>query len=312
MKLFSTVELFPQTLDIFRQNGIHVDVQAIRSTWPKEPDLKQAFGKYDIILVGISQKLVKENLALIKKPTILATQSVGTDHIDPSYFEHPLVRVVNIKAGNSVSVAEHIMALILALKKQVLETSFLVWDGKGHRFNLPNRPCELSGKTLGLIGSGTITREVIKLAMAFNLKLICHTRVSPEDLSLEKLGVRFVELDELLQTSDIVNILVPLTPHTRNMISKEKIKLMKPDATFINAARTEVADTHALIEHADKHPTFTVGLDIDVEGDLIKLLKKPRHNVIVTPHTAGLSYESVQRMQSEVVANIIPQLGFVK
>ena len=300
-------------MDLLEQSGFLVDWTDDR---PYGEELGRRFCEYDVVIIGIAQKVTMDMLTGVKKPLVIATMSMGTDHLKDA-FSHPMITVLNCTSGNAVSVAEHIFALILALRKKLLESKFLAWNAKGHRFNLSSRPYEISGKTLGLVGSGNITREVIKIAKVFNMNLLCHTLPSPDNDDLVKAGVKFVELDELLRTSDIVNILVPLNDSTRGLISAEKIALMRPDATFINCARTAVVDTHALIAYADKHPKFTVGLDIDISDnpkfskgdgafdDLEKLFVKQRNNVLVTPHIAGLTHEAVQSLENEIVEHII-------
>ena len=316
MRLFSSFKLSKANMDLLAKHGFTVDWTDDR---PYGADLAKKFSEYDIVLVGIAQKIDTSMLTCVKKPLVIATMSMGTDHLKDA-INHPMVTILNCASGNAVSVAEHIFALILALRKKLLESKFLAWSAKGHRFNLSSRPYEINGKTLGLVGAGNITREVIKIARVFNLKLLCHTLPHPDNDDLVKLGVKFVELDELLRTSDIVNILVPLNDSTHNLISAEKIALLRPDATFINCARTAVVDTHALIDYADKHPTFNVGLDIDISDnpkfksdknyeDLEKLFAKQRKNVIVTPHTAGLTHEAVQGLENEIIGKICELSG---
>lgn len=115
--------------------------------------------------------------------------------------------------------------------------------------------------------------------------------------------MRFVALDEVMRESDIVNVSVPLNSETKNLISREVVQLMKPTATFINTSRAEVADTRALIEYADLHDTFYVGLDIDTD-EYKELLSEYRDNVIVTPHTAGVSKQAIYRMDLEIAEKI--------
>lgn len=115
--------------------------------------------------------------------------------------------------------------------------------------------------------------------------------------------MRFAALDEVMRESDIVNVSVPLNDETKGMISREKIGMMKPIATFINTSRVDVVDTGALMEHADLYDTFYVGLDIDTD-EYKELLSKYRDNVIVTPHTAGVSKQAISRMDLELAEKV--------
>ena len=243
-------------------------------------------------------------LQYIKTPKIIATVSIGLDHVDKSFFESSLVKIVNIKNANAISVAEHIFSLILNLNKRIYESNKLVLDGNGHRNNLHERPEDISGKTLGLIGCGNITAEVIKIAKIFNMSIKCYTKNPDKHKDMLENGVEFLTLDEVLKKSDIINVSISLTEETINLISEEKIKLMKHTATFINTSRTEVVDTKALIQYADLYDTFYVGLDIDL--DIYKdLFNKYRNNVVVTPHIAGVSKQAIDRMDIEIANKII-------
>lgn len=275
---------------------------------PTGEELISILKEYDIIIISIFSKLTKEMLQYIKTPKIIATVSIGLDHIDKSFFESPLVTIINIRTANAISVAEHIFSLILSLNKRIFESNKLVLDGNGHRNNVHERPDDISGKTLGLVGCGNITAEVIKIANIFNMKIKCYTKHPDKHKDMLNKNVIFVSLDEVLKESDIINVSIPLTEETNNLISKDKIALMKPTATFINTSRAEIVDNKALIEYADLHSTFYVGLDIDL--DIYKeLFSKYRSNVIVTPHTAGISKQAIERMDKEIANKVVSSLN---
>lgn len=273
-----------------------------------EDELISVLEKYDILIINIFSKLTANMIKYIKKPKIIATLSVGLDHIDESFLKSPLVTVINAKTANTVSVAEHVFALILSLNKRIVEGNKLVLEGKGDRKYLYQKPEDISQKTLGLIGCGNISLNVMKIASAFNMEILCYDKYISKRSDLTDKGVKFVELDELLKTSDIISVNIPLNKETKDFISKDKIMLMKPTATFINTSRTEVVDTKALIEYADLHDTFYVGLDVDVDN-YKELFSKYRSNVIITPHIAGTSKQAVYRVNIEVANKIIEALG---
>ena len=270
---------------------------------PNGEELINLLKEYDILIIGIFSKLTADMIKYVDKPKVIGTLSVGLDHIDKVFFESPLVTVVNIKTANAVSVAEHILSLILALNKRVFESNELVLKGEGHRNNIHERTDDISNKTLGLIGAGNITKELIKMAKVFNMNIKCFTKNPDNHQDLNEYGVEFLTLDEILKQSDFINISIPLNEETKNLISKDKIELMKPTATFINTSRTEIVDTKALIEYADKYDTFYVGLDIDLDN-YKELFMKYRNNVIVTPHTAGISKQAIARMDLEIANKV--------
>lgn len=308
MKAYCVFENFSEEArKIITDNGIELTINSSKDR-PNGKQLIQLLEEYDILIMGVFSKLTADMIEYIKKSKIIATLSVGLDHIDNVFFESPLVEVVNIKLANTVSVAEHIFSLILALNKRLYESNHLVLQKQGHRNNLNERPDDISNKTLGLIGAGNITQQVIKIAQIFNMKIKCYTKNPNKYEETLKDKVKFVTLEEVLKESDMINVSIPLTEETKNLISKEKINLMKPTATFINTSRAEIVDTEALIEYADKYPTFYVGLDIDVDN-YKELFSKYRANVIVTPHTAGISKQAIKRMDLELANKIVEKIN---
>ena len=311
MRAYSVLKDFSKNAeDIIRKSGIELTVNPSKDR-PNSDELISLLKEYDILLIGIREKLTPEMLNHIDKPKIIGSLSVGVDHIDKSFFESPLITVVNIKTANAISVAEHILGLILNLNKRILEGNELALKGKGHKSNLYERPNDISGKTLGLIGAGNITKELVKLVQAFNMNLKCFTKDPEKHVDLKNLGVEFLPLDEVLKQSDIINVSLPLTDETRNLISAERIALMKPTATFINTSRAGIIDINALIDYTEKHEAFYAGLDIDLD-DYKELFMEYRHNVIVTPHTAGVSKQAIARMDIELAEKVIAVVNKIK
>ena len=115
--------------------------------------------------------------------------------------------------------------------------------------------------------------------------------------------MEFLSLDELLSNADIITVNIPLNEENKSLISKDKIRLMKKSATFINTSIAEIVDINELIKYADENDTFNVGLDIDVEN-YKEILSIKRNNVIVTPHIAGTTLEAIKRMDIEIANNI--------
>ncbi|MDD6224520.1 MAG: NAD(P)-dependent oxidoreductase [bacterium] len=297
------LDIRPEIILLLEQNGIEVVVHPSSVDW-SEPEFMNMFCLYDILIIGSEDKISKDLLLYIQKPIVIATLSVGVDHICQEVAECPLVRVIHLKTANALSVAEHIFSLILALNKRVCEANQLVLDGRAHKHHLRNMPEDISHKKLGLIGAGHITREVINIAKAFQMKMICYTDNPSASQDLVEKGVVFTSLDSVLRESDIINISIPLTDKTRFFISEDEISLMKPTATFINTARRDVVDTRALIEYADANPTFCVGLDIDLDN-YKDVFEQYRANVIVTPHIAGSSRQARNDMWLELVQKIL-------
>ena len=290
-------------IELLESNNICIDIwDKINS--PTEEELTNLINEYDILIIGVREKITNKMIRSLKHKVIIGSLSIGLDHIDKAYLSSNMIEVVNCPHSNVVSVAEHILTLILDASKRIQESNDLVLEGKGNRKFLSKKPSDISGKTIGLIGAGNITRKVVDFANFFNMKILCYTAHPNNHADLIQKGVTFVDLNSLLKLSDIINVSVPLNDNTKNLISEEKVKLMKKDAIFVNTSRTEVADVTALITYAEENKNFYLGLDIDV-NHYSDLFSKKRNNVIVTPHIAGCTKEATDRTFIECAQNII-------
>lgn len=287
--------------EILRNSGIQLELSTCEER-PNKEELLKLLNDYDILIIGVREKLTEDMLREINAKKIIATLSIGVDHIDNSFFESDLIKVINCKTSNVISVAEHIFALILGLKKRMIEANDIAMRG-GTKRDLSARSNDISNSTIGIIGAGKISREVIKIAKVFNMKIYCNTLNPEKHQDLLKEGVEFTDLNNLLTISDIITVNIPLNEENKNLISKDKIKLMKKTATFINTSRAEIVDMNELIRHADENTTFNIGLDIDAEN-YKEILNVKRNNVIVTPHIAGVTKEAIKRMDVELANNI--------
>lgn len=304
-KAYSLISKFDKNAQkLLIDNKINLKVNKSKER-PKGEELIKLIKEYDILIIGGTTRITSEMINYVNKPLIIATDSVGLDHISKEFFTSPLVKILNLKTSNSLSVAEHIFSLILSLNKRIIEANQLVINNS--KFKVHDLPTEISNKTLGLIGAGNISKEVIKIAKAFNMNIICYTK-NPDNHK-DLLGIlKFTNLDTLLKTSDIITVNIPLTDETRNLISKEKINLLKKTCTFINTARPDIVDIKSLIDYADRYDTFYVGLDITV-GDYKELFNKYRNNVIVTPHIAASTKEALIKMDIELSNIIIKEIN---
>ena len=299
-------DLDKNACEILRNNGIQLELSACEER-PNKEELIRLLNDYDILIIGVREKLTEDMLRVINNKKIVATLSIGIDHIDNSFFESDLIKVINCKTSNVISVAEHIFALILGLKKRIVEANEISIKG-GTKRDLSARSKDISNSSIGIIGAGKISREVIKIAKVFNMRIYCNTLNPEKHQDLLKEGVEFVDLDKLLNISDIVTVNIPLNEESKNLISKDKIRLMKKTATFINTSRAEIVDMEELIKYADENDTFNVGLDIDAEN-YKEMLRTKRNNVIVTPHIAGVTKEAIERMDVELANNIIESIN---
>lgn len=294
-------DLDKKACEILINAGIQLDISNSAER-PNKQELLNLLNEYDILIIGVRERLTEDMLNGISKKKIIATLSIGVDHIDKCFFESDLIKIINCQTSNVISVAEHIFALILGLKKRIIEANEIAIKG-GTKSDLSARSNDISNSSIGVVGAGKISREVIKIAKMFNMKIYCNTLNPEKHQDLLKEDVEFIDLDRLLTISDIITVNIPLNEENKNLISKDRIKLMKKSSTFINTSRAEIVDIDELIKYADINKTFNVGLDIDVEN-YKEILNIKRNNVIVTPHIAGVTKEAIKRMDVELANNI--------
>jgi phosphoglycerate dehydrogenase-like enzyme len=234
--------------------------------------------------------------------------SHGFDHVDLDATAEQGIAVCNVgtSGAEAHNVAEHTMLLMLALAKRLVEGHNGLRAGGWPGLELQRLGMtELEGRTLGVVGLGMIGREVSKRAQAFGMRVIYsgRRRHAPEEETA--LGVEWRELDDLLAESDMVTLHVPLTPETRHVVDARRIALMKPTASLVNTAREGLVDTEALVEALESGRLAGAGYDVfDPEPPPPEhpLLRAPK--VALSPHTAGATGESVQRIVEAAVANV--------
>ena len=246
-------------------------------------------------------KWPRESLQQLPKLRLIATCSIGTDMIDLEAAGELGVVVCNQPGKIAPYVAEHIIGLMFAVAKRA---AFQTAELKAGRWALKEN-IFLQGKTLGLIGTGNVGREVATLANALGMEVIAWT-FNPSAERATALGVRFVELDDLLRESDVVSIQVRLSDDSRHMIGSRELGLMKPGALLVNGGRGELVDTAALVEALNSGHLGGAGLDVFDQEPL-----PPDHpilsceQVVLTPHIADQTPEGIESLNEGVVSNVI-------
>ncbi len=243
--------------------------------------------------------------SLIKKfPQLKFIQvaSTGYDNVDLEAVKSMGIKLSNAPGSNKESVAEHVIAMVLAFLKDL---RFL--DGELRKGNWPvlTASRDLMGKTFGIIGMGAIGRRLVERLIALQVGILYYDvrRLSTEEE--DYLGVTYSNLEDLLKESDIISIHVPLDANSRSLISAKELSMLKDGAILINTSRGGVVDEKALID-AIKKKGIHAGVDVyeqeppDFSSDLFKL-----DNVLLSPHIAGVTLESQARFLQETMANVI-------
>lgn len=303
MRAYSIFDDFTQeALDILTSAGADVTVHPLGMARPDAAGMKQLLREYDCLIIGTGQKITEDMFEEIDAPRIVATASVGLDHIRIPEDKRDQVTILNTPKANAQSVAEYTMACALACCKRLDEGRDLYKQGKDNK-KLRQKPEDLQGKTMGVIGAGNISRRIMDYAAFFGMQLLCWTRNPDRHRDLEERSVKFVGLDELAGTADYISVNLPNKPETVGLISPELVAAMKPDAVFISVSRLDTIDAKALFEKARENRGFYVCLDLDLDPKIIKLIPE-QPNVLVTPHIAGGTVETRKRMFRELAEQI--------
>ena len=271
-----------------------------------EGELMELVSDADFLIIWPAH-ISDDILRAAKKCKLVQCLSAGYDRINLKLAAELGIGVANNGGANSVAVAEHTMMLILgSLKKIVVKANFV--SAGGWRASRDRRPdvFEFEGKTLGLIGIGNIAKRVAKRARAFDANVQYFDRFAQLSAEEEKeLGAKSVGFEELLQTSDVVSLHVPLTADTRNMIAKEQLQKMKPTSVIINTSRGGIINEEDLAEALKTGVIASAGLDVlDEEPPPAGHPLIGLDNVIITPHTAGPTLESIPKRAANAFENI--------
>ncbi|MDE1924052.1 MAG: glycerate dehydrogenase [Gammaproteobacteria bacterium] len=236
---------------------------------------------------------------------LIALAATGTDNIDLEAARALGIGVCNVRGYCTASVAQHVWALILCLTQRLREYGRLATDGSwsaSEQFTLPAQPIrELAGRTLGIVGFGTLGGGVARIADAFGMRVLIANRPGAEPVPGR------LELDELLGVADVVSLHCPLTEATHGLIDARRLALMRPDALLINTARGALVDGAALVAALSAGRLGGAGIDVlakepPVDGD--PLLDPAVPNLLVTPHVAWAAREARQRCIDEMAANV--------
>jgi len=285
-KVLVTDAIAPEGLDLLR-TGAEVDVKRGLN----ETELIDIIKEYEALVVRSETKVTPAVIRAGGQLKVIARAGIGVDNIDLEAATVAGIPVVNAPIGNTVAAAEHTMALMLSLARNVPQAYASMKNGEWKRSAYMG--VEVRGKVLGVVGLGRVGTEVAIRAKAFGMKLVAYDPfVSPDYAS--RLGAQVVSLDELLVSSDFITLHTPLTPNTNKLIGSRELSLMKPDARLINVARGELVDEAALLEALQADKLGGAALDVFIEEPPDDMTLAQHSRVISTPHL-GASTEEAQR-----------------
>jgi len=299
IKILAADPISESGLQVFQVNG-HFKVEA-RSKLSLD-DLKKAVADVDAIIVRSETQITADVLAAAKKVKIVGRAGVGVDNIDVAAASRQGVVVVNVPGGNTISAAEHTMALLLALSRNVPQANASVKAGEWKRAQFTGT--ELQGKTLGLIGLGRIGREVAKRAQSFGVRVIGHDPYASEEYA-KTFNITLTTLDEIYAQADYISVHVPLNETTKHLFNSKTLARLRPGVRLINCARGGIIDETALAEAIKSGHVKGAALDVfeqepPAKDNPILALS----NVIVTPHLGASTEEAQVKVAQELAETL--------
>jgi len=292
-KVLISDKLSPAAVEIFLSRGIEADVKPGLS--PAE--LRAIIAPYDGLAIRSATKVTKELLAAATNLKVVGRAGIGIDNVDVKSATARGVVVMNTPYGNAITTAEHAIALMFALARQIAEASASTKAGKWEKNRFIG--VELFGKTLGVIGCGNIGSIVGDRAVGLKMRVIAYDPYLTEQRAVD-LGVEKVELDDLLRRADVITLHTPLTDATRNIISRGAIARMKKGVRVINCARGGLLDEAALAEALQTGHVAGVALDVfETEPPTASPLFA-FENVVCTPHLGASTAEAQENVALQV------------
>ncbi len=286
---------------VFEERGIEVDVK----TGMDKQELAEAIGAYDGLAVRSASKVTEKVIAAADNLKVVGRAGIGVDNIDINAATARGIIVMNTPFGNSITTAEHAIALLLALVRQLPAADASTQSGKWEKSGFMGS--EVTAKTLGIIGCGNIGAIVADRAQGLKMKVIAFDPF----LSLERaidLGVEKVELDDLFRRADFISLHTPLTDKTRDIIDAAALEKMKPGVRIINCARGGLIVEDALRAALDAGHVAGAAVDVFAEEPAKENVLFGSPNVICTPHLGAATAEAQENVAIQVAEQMADYL----
>jgi len=270
-----------------------------------QDELAKRILPYDILVVRSATKATKEIIEAGKNLKVIARAGTGLDNVDLEAAKNAGIKVINTPGANSVSVAELTIGLMLGLFREIPRGTNGMKEGLWEKKKM--KGYELYKKTVGVIGFGTIGRQVAERLLAFGCKILAYDVVQNSG----GLDVQFAQLDEIYKNADIITIHTPLLPETKGLINEGAFEQMKKGVFIIDAARGGILDEQSLCDNLESGKVAGAALDVfAVEPPTDELRKKliAFDNVVCTPHIGASTYEAQERVGEQIVENLINTL----
>ncbi len=300
-KVLISDELSQAAIDIFKARGVEVDFKP----GLKKDELIEIIGQYDGLAVRSNTKATVDVIAAAKNLKVIGRAGIGVDNIDIPAATAKGIVVMNTPFGNSITTAEHAIALMFAAARQLAAADISTQAGKWEKNRFMGR--ELYAKTLGLIGCGNIGSIVADRALGLKMKVIAYDPFLSAERAVQ-IGVEKVELEELLPRADVISLHVPMTDKTKNVLSRENLAKTKPGVIIVNAARGGLVDEAALREALENEHVAAAAFDVFTIEPAKENVLFGAPNFIATPHLGASTNEAQENVALQVAEQMADYL----
>ena len=294
-KVLVSDKLSETAVQIFRDRGIDVDFMP--EVGKDKEKLQEIIGQYDGLAIRSATKVTAKLLEAADNLKVVGRAGIGVDNVDRDAASKKGVIVMNTPFGNSITTAEHAIAMMFAVARQIPEASASTQAGKWEKSRFMG--VELTGKTLGVIGAGNIGSIVCDRARGLRMKVVAFDPFLSQERA-DKMGVEKVELDELLGRADFITLHVPLTDQTKNILSRENLEKTKKGVRIINCARGGLVDEQALADLIEAGHVGSAGIDVFAEEPATENPLFGLPNVVCTPHLGAATSEAQENVALQV------------
>ncbi|HEX2892110.1 phosphoglycerate dehydrogenase [Vineibacter terrae] len=292
-KVLISDELSPRAVEIFKERGVDVDVKV----GLKPDQLRAIVGAYDGLAIRSATKVTAEVLAVAEKLKVVGRAGIGVDNVDIKAATARGVVVMNTPFGNAITTAEHAIALMFAVARQVPAADASTQAGKWEKNRFMGS--ELSFKTLGLIGCGNIGSIVAERAIGLKMRVAAYDPFLSEERA-QALGVDKVTLDELIARADFISIHTPLTEQTRNILGRERLMKTRKGVRIVNCARGGLIDELAVRDLLVSGHIAGAGFDVFSEEPAKQNVLFGAPNLVCTPHLGASTVEAQENVALQV------------
>lgn len=301
MRVLVSDSISEKGIDILKKAGLDVDVKI----GLKPDELKKVIGSYDALIVRSATKVTADIIEHAKNLKVIGRAGSGLDNIDKSSATKHGIVVMNTPGGNTITTAEHTIALLFSMARLIPQATASMKAGKWEKKRFMG--VELYNKILGIIGIGNIGSHVARIAQGIGMNVIAYDPYMSEERA-RGLGIKMVSLDELIETADFITIHTPLTNETKGLINSERIRRMKDGVRIINAARGGIIDENALYEGLKSGKIAGAALDVfekePPEGSPLLEL----NNVVLTPHLGAATEEAQENVAIAIAEQVVDYL----